>query len=263
MDNLNILYVAFTRAEHNLLILTKAKEKLDEIDKINAVSDLLQFNVSDLEGDIDSEKNSFTKGHLDISVSEIDQASDNLLKQTPKPWEVAFVSEELKPGQSIFKQSNKSREFVNPEAPSKERYVAYGNVMHALFEHINTLEDIDDAIENHISEGYIQPDEKQEYKQKILSAIKESGTEDWFSGAYVNYKESTILMEENGELKQKRPDRVLFSENSTLVVDFKFGEPHNAHKKQVKQYATLLEDMHYPKVKGYLWYVEERRVEEV
>ena len=132
--------------------------------------------------------------------------------------------------------------------------------MHKLFEQINTWEEISTAIENHISEGFIHPNEKQFYQDKIQSAILESDVKDWFSDKYTNYRESTILMEENGELKQKRPDKVLVSNDSTIVIDFKFGQAHAAHKKQVSQYMELLKEMNYPHVEGYLWYVEERKV---
>jgi hypothetical protein len=132
--------------------------------------------------------------------------------------------------------------------------------MHKLFERINDWNDIERAVENSISEGVIAADERQAYIDKIRSAIVESGVEDWFSGNYKNYQEATILLEENGEVKQKRPDRVLFDTESTIVIDFKFGEAHNTHIKQVKHYMNLMESMSYPQVKGYLWYVEERKV---
>jgi len=262
MDNLNVLYVAFTRAEHNLFILAQNNEKLEETNKISTVSDLLQINVNQLTGTWNEEKRRFEKGILD-TVRSKEEKSDNPLKQTPDGYTVSFVSKIFKPGESIFKQSNQSREFVNPGAYPQEKYITYGNVMHKLFEQINTPEDIEKAIENHISEGLIHPNEKQTYKDKIQSAISESGVEDWFSGRYKNYSESTILIEENGELRQKRPDRVLVSDSSTIVIDFKFGEAHNAYKKQVKEYMNLLENMDYPQVEGYLWYVEERKIEPI
>ena len=258
MDNLNVLYVAFTRAENNLIILAKDNEKLEEISKIITVSDLLQFNITEL-------NNTLTRQTFDTTSKNEPTSSPetkvNLLKQTPRSYPVSFVSEDFKQGQSIFKQSNQSKEFIDPSR--KNEYITYGNVMHKLFEQINTWEEISTAIENHISEGFIHPNEKQFYQDKIQSAILESDVKDWFSDKYTNYRESTILMEENGELKQKRPDKVLVSNDSTIVIDFKFGQAHAAHKKQVRQYMELLKEMNYPHVEGYLWYVEDRKVEPI
>jgi ATP-dependent exoDNAse (exonuclease V) beta subunit len=262
MDNLNVLYVAFTRAEQQLIILAKANEKIKDASEIATVADLLQLNVNQLNGSWNEENRVFEKGVLTSVLGRDDsnKKTDNVLKQTPRPYPVTFVSEAFKPGISIFKQSNRSREFISSQTSAKESYVSYGNLMHKLFEQINDWNDIDRAIENQISEGSIPLEKKQYYAEKIRSAIIESGVEDWFSGNYKNYTESTILLEENGEVKQKRPDRVLFKEDSTLVIDFKFGEAHNAHIKQVKQYMNLMESMNYPQVKGYLWYVEEQKV---
>jgi ATP-dependent exoDNAse (exonuclease V) beta subunit len=267
MDNLNLLYVAFTRAEHNLLILGCQKEKLDNPEKISTVSDLLQINIDELPGNWDEGKRMFEKGTLSVNVME-NKKNDNLLKQIPESFPVSFVAGLFKSGESIFKQSNRSREFVTSpssllESSKRNHYIAYGNLMHKLFEQIHTADDIDKAVENLIAEGLLHPDEASNTCNKIRTGIVESQVEDWFSGQYKTYSEATILMEEEGELKQKRPDRVLISADSTRVIDFKFGEARNTHKKQVKQYMQLLEDMNYPCVEGYLWYVEERKVEKV
>jgi ATP-dependent exoDNAse (exonuclease V) beta subunit len=276
IDNLNILYVGFTRAERNLIILTKYKKTLKGIDTITAVSDLLQLAVPGLNGNWDEETLHFEFGtrcpvgearltaHEDASRPLHAQhqlsGDTNPLKETPPSMNISFVSEEFQQGKSIFKQSNQSREFVNPDAPDKEKYIAYGNIMHKLFEQITHFDDIEKAIDNHITQGLIQPDEKQKYKDKIETAIRESQTGDWFNNSYKTYKECSILTEENGEVVCKRPDRVLLSEKSAIVVDYKFGKARDAHKEQVKQYMNLLERMNWPDVTGYLWYVEDCKV---
>jgi ATP-dependent exoDNAse (exonuclease V) beta subunit len=272
MDNLNVLYVALTRAKQNLIILSKENEKLADNSGISSIADLLQLNVSEANGVWKAESRIFRKGQLefykDFKVLNEEETialaterkEDNPLKQFPPAFPVEFASYDFKPGVSIFKQSNQSREFTHPELPSKERYVAYGNVMHRLFEHIRTLEDIESAVINFVSEGFIPQEEKSIYVEKIRSAITESQVEDWFSGKAQIYQEAAILWEEDGELQQKRPDRVLISPGETLVIDFKFGEAHPAHHKQVQHYVSLLEKMGYADVQGYLWYVEKRQI---
>lgn len=68
-----------------------------------------------------------------------------------------------------------------------------------------------------------------------------------------------------GELRTRRPDRVMMRDNEIVVVDFKFGKQNKKYNKQVQGYMQLLTRMGYPKesIKGYLWYVEEDLIEKV
>ena len=260
MDNLNILYVGFTRAEHNLIILSKYK-KPSKTFKISSISDILQSIVKNISGDWDEESNTFRFGEIDNSFSLKEKSSDNPLKQELETWEVFFSSQEFKPGKSIFKQSNKSREFVNPDKSSKEQYVSYGNIMHAILEQVAHWNLIETSVENFVLQGLILPEKKSFFVEKIRNAIQDSNVIHWFDDTYKNYRECSIIREENGEIVTKRPDKVLVSEKETIVVDYKFGKAHNSHRKQVQEYMNLLSSMNYSNIKGYLWYVEENRVE--
>ncbi|MDR1527172.1 MAG: UvrD-helicase domain-containing protein [Dysgonamonadaceae bacterium] len=261
MDNLNILYVGFTRAEQHLILLSKYKKQLENEGQISAVAHLLQLVAPELEGNWDEETAHFETGSLCGSpVARVDSPLPiNPLKQTPPSCEIEWVSNAFPADKFLFKQSNKSREFI----AAKPSPALYGNIMHHLFEQIAGLDTIERAIDNLIADGLLRPDEKVEYTEKVLSAIRESGVEHWFDGQYRSYQEYSIITEEEHEIVNKRPDRVLFSGDETIVVDYKFGSAHPVHKKQVKQYMHLLETMHYPHVKGYLWYVGERKVEEI
>ena len=256
MDNLNLLYVAFTRAERNLVIFGKYKKNLAGPEQVKNVSDLLQWTVSDLNGTWNNGTLHFDFGILEQNVDSTAGKTDNLLKQKAPSQYVDFVSEAFPEGKSIFKQSNKSRDFVDPDVSPRRQYIERGNIMHALFAGVRTVDDIEKAVDKLISEGIILLRKKEDYIDKIESAIRKSGVEDWFSDKYKAYSEFSILVEENGAITTKRPDRVLLSENETLVIDYKFGEPHAAHRKQMRQYVELLENMGYPRVTGRIWYVK-------
>jgi hypothetical protein len=135
--------------------------------------------------------------------------------------------------------------------------VEHGNIMHVLFAGIHTLNDIEKAVDRLVSEGLILPCEKTDYIGKVRSYIQDSGVEEWFSEKYTVYSEFSIIVKEDGEITTKRPDRVLLSENSTTIIDYKFGIPRDSHKKQMKSYVSLLRTMNYPQVKGFIWYVEQ------
>jgi ATP-dependent exoDNAse (exonuclease V) beta subunit len=260
LDNLNLLYVAFTRAEQNLIVFGKHKKTFSGLEHIKTVSDLLQGTLPSLEGSWESDSLHYELGALTNKHDKQEKVEDNLLKQTPPPLPVDFISEAFPAGKSIFKQSNKSRDFIRSDSSSNGKYVERGNVMHALFAAIHTMDDIEKAVNRLVFEGLILPAEKEDYVCNVRSCIRNSKTEDWFSTGYTVYPEFSILVKENGEITTKRPDRVLLSDNHTLVIDYKFGESRRSHEKQVKEYVSLLQTMNYPNVEGYIWYVEKGEI---
>ena len=82
----------------------------------------------------------------------------------------------------------------------------------------------------------------------------QSGHRHWFDGTFRVMNETSIV-DAAGEIK--RPDRVLLAPDGSrvIVIDYKFGALHAAHRRQVKEYVSLLQQMGYPAVEGWLWYV--------
>lgn len=89
--------------------------------------------------------------------------------------------------------------------------------------------------------------------------------DDWFSDRWTVFNECSILLNENGELKEYRPDRVMHCDETdeTVVVDFKFGKENKAYFSQVAGYMKLLQEMGYNNVHGFLWYVYSDVIKEV
>ena len=264
MDNLNVLYVAFTRAIQNLLIIAKEKATLKPGSKIQTVSDLLRLSVPQMEGLCDDDNRHYEKGTLIYAPEAKKELSENLLKQTPCTFNLDFVSYAFSPGKSIFKQSNQSRDFVNPKSDyslQHNEYIQNGNIMHALFSRINTLKDIEPAVDALIFDGIITLQDKTGYIEKINRAMNSlPQVSDWFSSNYEVRNESPIIVSEAGTITTKRPDRILMNGNRTIIIDYKFGEPKESHQKQLKEYVALLKSMDYPHVSAYLWYVEQDSV---
>ena len=81
-----------------------------------------------------------------------------------------------------------------------------------------------------------------------------SGNRHWFDGTYRVFNEASIV---NGVGETYRPDRVLISPDGrqVIVIDYKFGQPRDSYKYQVRTYVQLMRQMGYPSVEGWLWYV--------
>ena len=283
VDNLNLLYVAFTRASKNLFVfgLRQGKTTLDNIAKgtppgnrsyaielaLKQVSEQLQGSSLSFPDDIGSEIH-FEYGTLAPETHEKEHAvADNPFLIKPDKHIVSIATY---PQAATFKQSNKSIEFVKGEDvdPSdRTRYIKIGNVLHQLFSTIYTTADIPARLNELEQQGIIYNDEitSAQLRTRIEDAITNPQVQEWFSKRWQLYNECTILEynKDTNEVEEHRPDRVMTDGKEFVVVDFKFGKEREEYKKQVQQYMEILIRMGYKKVSGYLWYVVKNNVVEV
>lgn len=283
VDNLNLLYVAFTRASKNLFVfgLRQGKTTLDNIAKgtppgnrsyaielaLRQVSEQLRGSSLSFPDDIDSEIH-FEYGTLAPETHEKEHAvADNPFLIKPDKHIVSIATY---PQAATFKQSNKSIEFVKGEDvdPSdRTRYIKIGNVLHQLFSTIYTTADIPTRLNELEQQGIIYNDEitSAQLRTRIEDAITNPQVQEWFSKRWQLYNECTILEynKDTNEMEEHRPDRVMTNGKEFVVVDFKFGKEREEYKKQVQQYMEILIRMGHKKVSGYLWYVVKNNVVEV
>ena len=283
VDNLNLLYVAFTRASKNLFVfgLRQGKTTLDNIAKgtppgnrsyaielaLRQVSEQLQGSLLSFPDDIGSEIH-FEYGTLVPETHEKEHAvADNPFLIKPDKHIVSIATY---PQAATFKQSNKSIEFVKGEDvdPSdRTRYIKIGNVLHQLFSTIYTTADIPTRLNELEQQGIIYNDEitSAQLRTRIEDAITNPQVQEWFSKSWQLYNECTILEynKDTNEMEEHRPDRVMTDGKEFVVVDFKFGKEREEYKKQVQQYMEILIRMGHKKVSGYLWYVVKNNVVEV
>ncbi|MFZ4548893.1 MAG: hypothetical protein ACOYN4_15700, partial [Bacteroidales bacterium] len=54
-----------------------------------------------------------------------------------------------------------------------------------------------------------------------------------------------------------RPDRVVFYENETVIMEFKTGLPEPKHRQQLDNYSRILQQMNYTGIQKLLIYINE------
>ena len=270
VDNLNLLYVAFTRAGKNLIFWCKKGQK-------GTMSELLANalpQVATREGDENwDEEEPYENGELcpskhtgtDEHLPDAPKVSANRLAQKPDklPVHMESMRHDIE-----FRQSNRSADFIQgvDEEESDNRFINRGRLLHTLFSAIETEEDIDNAIDQLVFEGIIgKPETEEKIRELTHHAFSLPQVQDWYSGSWHLFNECDIIWQERGELRTRRPDRVMMRGNEIVVIDFKFGKQNKKYNKQVQGYMQLLTRMGYLKenIEGYLWYVEEDLIEKV
>ena len=268
VDNMNLLYVAFTRAGKNLFITGKKyKERTSgKSERSHIIQYIIEELAKELPGAIiddagDNGPISFELGTLSTCEERVEKG-----KATENPFELSPKTHKLKietfPHPVSFRQSNKSHDFIKGEDidPSDaRRYIKVGNVLHQLFSTILTEADIEPRLKELEQAGIIYNDDitSRELQNKISCALSNEKVKNWFSPRWKLFNECTILDydKETGDVYEHRPDRVMTDGKEMIVVDFKFGKPRDEYHEQVQRYMRLLMRMGYKQVSGYIWYV--------
>ena len=263
VDNLNILYVAFTRAVSNLFIITggekhstkKNEKKQDEGDTIKNVKQLIQRSIPSFMTPQEDNPQKLEYGtlvttHDDKKDTKADEET-NPLQQEYQRLDIQFRTNNQLPE---FRQSNKSKDFM---ADKQTPFIDRGLLYHAILQEIHTLADTDRIIDKMNTEGHFSSaEELREVSQHIHHALSNPFAARWFADTWQVVNERSILAPAGqDEWKELRADRVILSPTETIVIDYKTGSPSPAHEDQVRTYMQLLTQMGYPGVSGYVWYI--------
>ncbi|MCH5312561.1 MAG: DNA helicase UvrD, partial [Prevotella sp.] len=262
VDNLNLLYVAFTRASANLFVIGQSGQADGYRSKL--IEECLE-GMTEMAAP-HSTAQDFTIGTLYIPQEKESKATDNVLLQASRSLPVEIVSHE---SPAEFRQSNASTRFIEGEEDDAESqtYLKTGSILHEIFSTIRTTADIEPTLTRLQMDGILYDDEitNERITTLLRKRLNDKRIAEWFSDKWTLLNECTILKWDEQQKKaiDRRPDRVMTDGQQTIVVDFKFGKPFEKYAEQVKEYMSLLQEMDYPDIKGYIWYVYSNRIEEI
>jgi len=269
IDNLNLLYVAFTRASKSLFVVGRRNAGATRSMLIESVLPLVADDLQDsiLECDVDTKAPlHFTYGDLSANTQvarQKEKKSENPFLQTATPINIQIEPFEQ---QVEFRQSNKSKEFAAISDDDDEShatdYIQLGCILHKVFSNIRTTDDVEQALKDLELEGilYNKGITRQRIENMIRKRLSHPRVLNWFSPHWHLFNECTILMP---DAQERRPDRVMTDGNETIVIDFKFGSERQEYHEQVREYMDLLQQMGMPRVTGYLWFVYSNKIIEV
>ena len=272
VDNLNLLYVAFTRASQSLYVIARRGNANQRSYTIEESIANMELEGGLLEGDPSDKKSiiKYTYGTLETADKKKATQSDNIFMPQVSNKNVKMVTYD---SHTDFRQSNKSREFVcdeddsNSEEKQRLAYIKTGRVLHHLFATINTADDIEPSLKKLEIEGLIEDSNVtcESLRKMLHKRLENKQVADWFSGRWELFNECTILDydESTDTVKEHRPDRVMKDGDKVVIVDFKFGAYRPEYTDQVRRYIALTKGMGYKDVKGYLWFVYTNNIEEV
>ncbi|MBL0063708.1 MAG: UvrD-helicase domain-containing protein [Bacteroidetes bacterium] len=251
IDNLNLLYVAFTRAEEQLLVyLPETGEG-----EMNSVSRLIKqlIPVLDLE---QGETNHYQT-----------KDSQTILKTTRKKESESgkVISEKLKhyPSnrwQEKISVSSKAKNLSDITEDKQLKKKNYGILVHDILSRIRKPEEVEKAVQAVIYEGIISEKEKEILVKQIEELLEMKEIAGFFDSSWEFMNEREIILPDGRLL---RPDRVIYNKTETKIIDFKTGKKQKSHADHVNEYSNTFSQMSYPGIRKFLVYIAEKEVVEV
>ena len=239
LDNINVLYVALTRAEEQLYVISQTlKEKKDGGFPGNMASFFIKYLIE--KGVYDQDKFEYEfgdKGRISLPGKILD-----LVKTIP------VVSEVLNPKNIKIAQ----REALMWGTHQQEA-ISYGNVIHEILAYIKNKSDIDLAITKAIENGLITYDQNEIVYTTLLEIVNHPEISICFDGNIKVLNEQTIVQKYGKTLK---PDRIVITQNNeAYLLDYKTGLPNPKYTKQIQEYQEAIEDLGYKVLKKVLVYI--------
>jgi ATP-dependent exoDNAse (exonuclease V) beta subunit len=289
VDNINVLYVAFTRAKHNLVILTgnKVDVKMEDLgNEAHTINNAQSFLVNAMppqmeQYDVEGVITQYQYGNIVPSTKKKEKDVDNPMEGNYTPLVINYTS---CPSVAQFRQSYESDLFMTEDNPSMQqhaqriRLISLGNLYHSIFEHIHTAADIQHAIQLLESKGcfttLLDATEAEATVTKLIEDISIEHPE-WFSSDWQVLNERAILFIEHQAPAVRRPDRVVVKGQQAIIIDYKTAHgavrqaadgtylPPTKNQQQIEEYKQLLTQIGYTDIKAYLWYILDEIVVEV
>lgn len=247
VDNLNLVYVAFTRAVSVLWVNMPRGEERERISTyvthaLEKMAELPGFEVNK------GEEGVFFHGSIPGKVS----GPKDTEKETSFQWHFNGFSNRLQLRAG-------SDDFLEVTGHGKSRKNA-GKIIHAILSEIKRADDIIPACRKALAIGLLQPEELAGVEEKLKEMVHHPLAETWFSGKFRVYAETDLL----ARGMTLRPDRMMTSGDSAVVVDYKSGDlKPDSHRRQVERYARTLLKAGFRDVRGYLWYIRENELVEI
>jgi ATP-dependent helicase/nuclease subunit A len=248
LDNLNLLYVAFTRAEAGLLITLPYEERNRNSFSVAKLIKETIFGSTELNQYWNQAELQWKKGVVSTVNSKAESKESTLSLSVYPVWRWR--------DRLVIKKSFVG--FVNPEDEEiQQQKVRYGIQMHAVLSRIRYADEIPSALEAVIHDGTITTQEKEPLHQQLQELLAQPEIENWFSRQWKVRTEAPIILPDGG---QSRIDRLLMRNKRAIVIDFKTGERHKKDIQQVKEYIATLHQMNFTEVDGYLLYLRDGEI---
>ncbi len=239
-DNINILYVAFTRASQQLYVISnyELNSKGEEDEK--KVSGLLIGFLKSLQ--LWNEGKIYEFGNKELTNYKKEITAESISHENY--YSSPTISEAVK----LMTNSG------TIWGSAREEAIKRGNLIHDILSEIDTSEDIQTALERYSEKENLDLKEQLEINDILRQIISHPELRPYFLKESKIYRERDIISPEGTLL---RPDRLIFEGKMVTIMDYKTGNISESHIAQMNQYAEILSLMNFEVTNKILIYINE------
>lgn len=229
IDNVNVIYVAHTRAGDGLYIITGNPQA-----KVANYAKFLYQYICSTNNDIQEPLIDYWKGNKDFHKQE----GKEIKEDYPALTQIYSSDFTLRSDQLICGK------WTSPEQE-------LGVFIHDFLSKLKDFPQNEDDLNTILAP--VEAAEDREVLAKVLRKImNDESLKPYFAPGVPVLNEATILTG-NGQLR--RPDRIVFMDDEVMVIDYKTGREDESYQQQLDEYCHLLEQMGYKNVHSRLIYL--------
>ena len=241
LDNINVLYVALTRAEEQLHVISQFLEPNKEGEyPYNTASFFIKYLIG---------IGVYEPSIIEYEFGNSEKLSEKIVEKKEIKT-IPLISEILNP---------KSIKIAQREAlmwgTHQQEAIEYGNVIHEILSFVKTKSDVDLAILKALENGLITFNQKEAVYKSIQEIVNHSELENYFAEGNEILNEQTIIQKEGKTIK---PDRMVLAKNKEVfLLDYKTGTHNPKYQLQLENYQNAIEKMGFKVTKKSLVYIGE------
>jgi len=250
LENLNNLYVAFTRPRQGLIIDLVVDFSMETGDKKSKSKDYrlgYKLPVS-LKTEFENGSLPFSNGRLGVPEGEV---LFHFSLGTYQKTRIPEKSENNTPSVIFPPVFPVSGTIPWASAPEQSFEVRTGILVHRILELTESRDQWKDILLYELKQNNIAPEIADEAARQLQNLFSFPEFQEWFSEAYLFYPEQQMVAE-NGEIL--RADRLLIHSDKLILLDYKTGEALDFHQHQMRKYVKALKSATGKPVEAFLVY---------
>ena len=240
LDNLNLLYVALTRAVEQLHVITE--------NKISKSGENTNF-YSGIFISFLKKAGLWEEGKLEYTFGDVTRVSEKEKKEQQVEIQEKFISIPWQHHNIKLLPSDSKLWDI-----SQEESIQYGNLVHEILSQIYVEADIEKVISYYELRGDSSVKLLNQIQKLLKKVVQHDLLKGYFSEGVKVYNEKEIITLTNALII---PDRLIFKEDKITIIDYKTGIENDAHLNQLNLYAQELQNLGFKIEKKILVYLND------